>query len=268
MIDMDSVENIESGISKILKIKEVELHNKIYQWYGNCYDEAYCNDLSFWDESKNYIEGKEIYFEEDICFYHLARTIEPVSNKLLNLRDLTTSSNTFSDFLSSNDIEIKWIDNMGHLIVKGNEFIIDKKKNGLLGIRLGQIGQAEPDTCINGFLFEVNLSKGAGSYMIKLERGPEILSVIDDAIGSKLCDDYRKSSKYYVLKIKANIQDLLFDNMDFKDKKSKSVYYIQCCMKFLAEYYRYRCVDNIRFCPTVRLHQNQNAGIISYKELK
>lgn len=263
MIDSESVLGLEYSICKMFHISKVELKSNLLSWLTSCSQDGISwNINSFNRKTKKLIKEKEYVFDGKVCFYHLARSLEPKPKQLKNLRSLTTTENSFSKFLKSHEIVIKWVEKRGEIYYKNLRIDPTKYSKNNLDVRLGY-GSYE-DTCINGFLFNLNIENKWNHYYDVLMQRPELLWALDDLLGTQLANDYKIQSQYYSVKIETTLDKLIFDGLVFRKKETKEIYYLQCCLELLAWCYYRKDPKDVSFLPIVRLYDNVNIKIREY----
>ena len=232
IIRTDSLRNLEEDMAKFLNMDELQLYDNLLAISRECEDEDEKLDElleSFINKNTTLCQLDEVYI------YHLARHfLEPI--ELYPLRLLLLSHNLFSDFLKERGIE--FCDNNNKLVCYYNGEIVSseliKEKEPHLAYRLGYI--EEPDLCINGFAFWVDIENTTFGYFQDLEKGPEILGEFDRFFGMAMQQEYREKTKYYGVVLRVAIEEVIYDGKNY-NKEEKILLFMNIALKKLLDCY-------------------------------
>ena len=243
MINVENPTFMIKDICNVLNITEEKLKDSINSFSKAAQTEYWFDVEIFNKQSERFLNTLSAVSFEKIYFCHLTRSIA-TPDVLLPIQDLLTSQNDFSTFLKNHNLLFKKVDNKLSMIYDGRVIpekeIYDSQRfennhNRLAG-RLGFCGEA--DYCVNGFAFAYNPKKSTNGYYNLLNRGPELLQDLDELLGTHLCDDYCKSSKYYYAICKVPLQQVIFDGReDLNSSLNRTKSYLSSCFEFLAEWY-------------------------------
>ncbi|WP_129739100.1 hypothetical protein [Massilimicrobiota timonensis] len=249
IIRTENIEEMEKDLNELLNIKcSLKEYFTHFEQMYNCimnFDERFRNDVDFLIKEKRE-EVTEIYA------YHLARLIS-VPKKLYPLKELLTTHNDLTDFLSQHRIYFREKNNELILYINDREIKREEiqSSNRHLFTRIGYYDNVQGDYCINGFAFFNDIKNNSDDYYLSLINGPEILFDLDIYINEKtgvksdLCQEYMKRTDYYSVVFKAPLSEIIFDGKDNIIKEEKEHYFLQIALYNLYCFYHSKSYKNI-----------------------
>ena len=235
IIRSETYQELESDIAELFDAVPEYIQEKVEEINANCEstDEETLNRLM-----DSFI-AQEARLDQIDTFlaYHLTvcgddlKVIKPLNEVL------TDENSELRILLADNNLRI--VNGNGHLRLYQNGKEIDpqviRNRAQLLARRLGCLG--EPDYCINGFSFWKDIRETSDGYYDQLEKGPEFLRCIDEFLGTKLAQTFRKRNHYYGLAYEVPFTTAIFDSHPTLSIHEKKQYYVHNALKMLLGYY-------------------------------
>ena len=241
-IDTHSKEEMERSISNYLNITVDELYQFIdYASEKAQQEQRMFDEEVFFGELRTIISNLQPKIElDEILFFHLSRRLHGAEDALLglNLEELLTTKNSFSNFIRKHHIEFKKGENNIITYYYGREVDWEKCLGGnsaYMKLRLGYYKNRQ-DYCINGFAFKDLIYKN--QYAKNLYYCPEIISQLETCLGCNgLENDYKENSSYYCFEYKIPLDRVLFDSHEEFSYSQKKQLLLCCVLQRLHQYH-------------------------------
>lgn len=255
MIRIDSYEHLLADVADNMDICEELLEEFIAD-----NPELDNDNIDQFINENGYQEIDEVYF----C--HLSRYIE-LPAKLLPLKEVLTTNNSFSRFLS--DFGLTFEKYGDEILVSKDQFQIPKEcfmGNELLARRLGYMSLNDNDG-IDGFLFGFGLPKEENGYYNHLDNAPEFLQSLSDYLHMGIDKAYVSRSKYYIVYSKVSLTNGLLEDESLP-KCDLTKVYLRCCIQYLYQWFRtYTDKHCVLQNPLVYVKEKECYKIEGYEEL-
>lgn len=243
VIDTSTISGLENSLAAYLDVSVDDLYDYI-EYASIKAKNGFCfNDDVFNDTLIDIISDLQpMHIIDEVYVYHLTRrlnsTLEDLSS--LNLKELLTTSNAFSNFLKEHNVT--FVENNGLLNMYYNNTLVDLENCNkfskeidffYLRSRLGYNVDIYQDFCFNGFMFRNSLMKN--NYTRSLYFGPEIITHISNYLDdNSIKTDYFNNSSYYCYTYKFKLEDIILDDFEkFNESEKLNKIIVQSCYELL-----------------------------------